>query len=67
MSTLFPVGGEVMNRFSLQRMVGSYILAATVGPGIDFQNLNEPVTIVLQQQIAEGSVSKFLTVYMVAL
>ena len=59
MSSLFPVGGESANGVSLQRMVGSYILAATVGPGIDFQNLDEPVTIILQQQIAEGSVSKF--------
>ena len=58
MSTLFPVGGGFMNRFSLQRTVGSYILAATVGPGIDFQNLDEPVTIVLRLQIAQGSVSK---------
>ena len=59
MSTLFPVGGEFINGDSLQRKtsVGSFILAATVGPDIDFQNLDEPVTIALRLQIAEGSVS----------
>ena len=56
--TLFPVGGE-SDRPTLpgQTAVGSDIIAATVGPGINFQNLDEPVTIVLRLQIPEGSVS----------
>ena len=45
-------------------MVGSQVLAATVGPtvNINFQNLNEPITIVLRLalvQVSEGSVSRF--------
>ena len=57
--TLFPVGGELIDRTSLPRYnaVGSDILAATVGPGINFQNLDDPVAIVLRLQVAEGSVS----------
>ena len=38
---LFPVGGELTDRSSLSRknMVGSHVLAATVGPGINFRAL----------------------------
>lgn len=58
---LFPVGGEyyyvVSNSSSKQRIVGSRVLAATVGPGFNFQNLIEPVTILLRLQLAEGMVS----------
>ena len=53
---LFPVGRE-SNSSSKQRIVGSQILAATVGPGFNFQNLIEPVTILLRLQLAEGTVS----------
>ena len=53
---LFPVGGE-SNSSSKRRIVGSQILAATVGPGFNFQNLIEPVTILLRLQLAEGMVS----------
>ena len=45
---LFPIGGKVVsNSSSKQRIVSSQVLAATVGPGIIFQNLIEPVTILL--------------------
>lgn len=56
--TLFPVGresdGATLRR---QTVVGSDIIAATVGPGINFQNLDEPVTILLRLQVPEGRVS----------
>ena len=56
-STLFPIGG---NSSSTPRKasVGSHILATTVGSGINFQNLDEPVTILLQLQITNGNVSE---------
>ena len=61
-STLFPVnGGEfqsgTFSSSSRRTSVGSHILAATVGPGIDFQNLDEPVTSLFRLQISSGSVS----------
>ena len=44
--TLFPVGGESDGAtLPRQTVVGSDITAAPVGPGINFQNLDEPVTI----------------------
>ena len=60
--TLFPVGGQLIDRTSLPKnnVVGSDILAATVGPGINFQNLDDPVTLVLRLQVAEGNVSSTL-------
>jgi hypothetical protein len=58
-STLFPIGGNSSGTFISPRKasVGSHILAATVGPGINFQNLDDPVTIFLRLQITNGSVS----------
>ena len=58
-STLFPIGGNPSSTFLSPRKasVGSHILAATVGPGINFQNLDEPVTILLRLQITNGNVS----------
>ena len=55
---LFPVAGE-RDGSSLPRqtVVGSDIIAATVGPGLNFQNLDEPVTILLRLQIANETVS----------
>ena len=47
-STLFPVDGGKNRNESRRREVGSRVLAATVGPGLDFQNLMENVTIVLR-------------------
>jgi hypothetical protein len=59
-STLFPIGGNSSGTFISPRKasVGSHILAATVGPGINFQNLDEPVTILLRLQITNGNVSR---------
>ena len=48
-STLFPVNGGRNRSDSVQRKVGSYILATTVGLGLNFQNLTENVTIVFRQ------------------
>ena len=60
-STLFPVGGDFSGTFSSPRKtsVGSHILAATVGPGINFQNLDKPVTILFRLQITKGNVSRW--------
>lgn len=48
--TLFPVTGQgdVNTNAPKQSKVGSGVLAATVGPGLNFQNLTENVTIVLR-------------------
>ena len=56
-STLFPIGGNPSST-PRKASVGSHILAATVGPGINFQNLDEPVTILLRLQITNGNVSE---------
>ena len=58
-STLFPIDENPSSTFLSPRKasVGSHILAATVGPGINFQNLDEPVTILLRLQITNGNVS----------
>jgi hypothetical protein len=48
-STLFPVDGGRNSNASRRREVASRVLAATVGPGLNFQNLTENVTIVLRQ------------------
>ena len=58
-STLFPVHGDFSDTLSSPRRtsVGSHILAATVGPGINFQSLDEPITILLRLQITKGNVS----------
>lgn len=39
-----------------ERAVGSRVLAATVGPGINFENLQDPVTIILRVQPIDGMV-----------
>ena len=55
--TLFPVARESNgSTLSRQTVVGSDIIAATVGPGLNFQNLVEPVVVLLRLQVAEGSV-----------
>ena len=43
-SDLFPVNSDGQNPTE----VGSRVLAATVGPGLNFQNLQENVTILLR-------------------
>ena len=50
-SVLFPVNGGQNRNASMRRDVGTDVVAATVGPGITFQNLEENVTIVLRLQI----------------
>lgn len=56
--SLFPVGGDTDTPSSPTRnMVGSQVLAATVGSGINFQNISEAVTIVFRLQVPRGSVS----------
>ena len=55
-STLFPIGGNPSST-PRRASVGSYILAATVGSDINFQNLDEPITVLLRLQITNGSVS----------
>ena len=49
-STLFPVdgGSNINSNKPRQTEVGSRVLAATVGPGLNFQNLDDPVIIVLR-------------------
>ena len=61
-SSLFPVHGGTVNISDLPRMtiVGSQVLAATVGSGINFQNLSEAVTLIFRLRIPDGSVSRFL-------
>ena len=56
--TLFQVG-EQSNGSTLPRqtVVGSDIIAATVGLGLNFQNLDEPVTILFRLQVPEERVS----------
>ena len=44
--SLFPLSPA--NEENENRTVGSRILASTVGPGFDFSNLGEPVSIVLR-------------------
>ena len=53
---LFPVNGgnSISSDGSVQTEVGSSVLAATVGPDINFQNLAEPITIVLRLQVANS-------------
>ena len=62
-SVLFPVGAESAVNIDVGRRteVGSQVLAATVGPGLIFQNLPEPVTLVLKLQIAEGQVGQAMS------
>ena len=59
-SVLFPVNGgrDFNSNNPVRTEVGSRVLAATVGPGINFQNLQDPVIIVLRVQIGEGRVTK---------
>ena len=61
-SSLFPIHGGTVNISQSPRVtvVGSQVLAATVGSGINFQNLTEAVTIVFQLQVPDGSVSQLI-------
>jgi hypothetical protein len=57
--SLFPVARE-SDGFTLpqQTVIGSDIIASTVGPGLEFQSLDEPVTILLRLQVTEEVVSR---------
>ena len=57
MSTLFPVDGGNSNAALKQTIVGSHVLATTVGLGMNFQNLDEPITVVLKLQVPERRVN----------
>ena len=60
---LFPVNGgnSTSSDGSVLTEVGSSVLAATVGPDINFQNLTDPIIIVLRLQTtaSEGRVRYF--------
>lgn len=57
-ATLFPVGGERAGSIGgRQTQVGSNIVSAIVGRGIEFKNLLEPVTSRFRLQISQGKVS----------
>ena len=50
-SILFPVNGGRNRTQPMRSEVVTDVLAATVGPGIVFQNLEENVTVVLRVQV----------------
>ena len=54
--TLFPVNGGNNRGAPRQTEVGSRVLAATVGPGLNFPNLVDNVTIVLRLVTTEDLV-----------
>ena len=57
-SSLFPVGGgRNISDSPIRNVVDSQVIAATVGSGINFQNLSEAVTIVFRLQVPDGNVS----------
>ena len=59
-SSLFPVTEDTNSLTSsspTRNVVGSQVLAATVGSGINFQNLSEAVTIAFRLQVPRVGVS----------
>lgn len=61
--SLFPVGRDTdIPSSPIQNVVGSQVLAATVGSDINLQNLSEAVTIVLRLQVPKGSVSQSIRI-----
>ena len=56
-STLFPVNRGLDRSAPRRTEVGSRILATTVGPDLDFPNLEDNITIVFRQVISEGQVT----------
>ena len=52
--TLFPIG--TMSTESRQRNIISPVLATTVGPNIDFENLPDSVTVLLRTSITNQKV-----------
>lgn len=58
-ATLFPVGEERAGSIGgKQTQVGSNIVSAIVGRGIEFEKLLEPVTTRFRLQISQGKVSR---------
>lgn len=58
--TLFPVRQPMRmenNTSSLRREVGSPVVAATVGPGLDFPDIEPPVVINLRLGVLRENVS----------
>ena len=61
--SLFPVAEDTNSTTSSspkRKMVGSQVLAATVGFGIDFQNLSEDVTVAFQLQVPRVGVNQVI-------
>lgn len=56
-ATLFPVGGgNTDSNATIQRRVGSQVVAATVDSNQDLSNLENPVTIVFRLQLNSSEV-----------
>ena len=47
-STLFPVGRKASSSNKAKTKIGTNIIAASVGRDVAFENLQDPVTIILQ-------------------
>ena len=61
--SLFPVAEDTNSTTSSsprRKMVGSQVLAATVGFGIDFQNLSEDVTVAFHLQVPRVGVNQVI-------
>ena len=56
-STLLPVNGGYSHDAPIRTEVGSHILAAIVGPGLNFSNLTENVTIVFELVTTDSEVA----------
>jgi hypothetical protein len=56
-STLLPVNGGFSRDAPRRTEVGSHILAAIVGPGLNFSNLMQSVTIVFELISTESEVA----------
>ena len=55
--SLFPLEREISYSNKKQTIVGSRVLGATVGPGIDFHDLDEPVVIMFRPQVTNETVN----------
>lgn len=50
---LFPVDGNTNSNNQTMTQVGSQIIAASVGQNIEFEDLKDPVTVILQVENQE--------------
>ena len=66
-STMYQLSFQsiVLMNLHQNRLVGSHILGATVGPGINFHNLNEPVTITFRLQVTDRMVNIPIAMFVV--